>query len=737
MIKMKLLVFLLLPIFCLLTPAHGVPSIPGFAFQNNPASSPEVNPDPPSPYHLQPNWWQYFAVDNWETLQRRILATVDYLEKLKGLGNPSTRQEVNALLDRTIAQFRTLLKAKKDAVNPPFEISSVQKSYTVEEYLELVVSMRRTQSILDNEASEIKHYHVTHSKNSQLLDNLYVSYQKMPDVQNVEKLSAGLEIIALRVGLSIAEEELRIAQQQYDQHRSDQARLKDIIEIAASRLNYQTFDGKKADDEIESAKRNLEKAQTDLWSAESEVAVTFAGDSLDRANRRLTAQKIITASIKEAVASISLAYFEVRKGLNALNAGTIPNEEMEQKLKMWEVQVRKQSEDAQAWAKDTNEELSNAGKAIVSIEPGIANRASLISLHQQRQTAAQESLLLIESLNYELTKTSLLLELLRSKVFGEESFLSRYFLYFHGLSEDFSETLLLIGNYSLFKIGGTPVTPFSIIKILVILLFVFWISKGVRATIMRMSHNLDQSSISSLYTLSILVQYTLLLVGIGIALASIGIDFSSLAIVLGALSVGIGFGLQTIVNNFLSGLIILFSRNLRVGDLIELETGKWGKVAEINAQSVTVHTPDGIDIIVPNAQIISNKITNWTLHNTFQRLRIPFSVIWGTNVSLVEKVIAEAATHVPATLRVRGHGEYRDPEVWLVKIGEGTLDFELIVWVDMYRSCSRSSLRSAYLCEIERCLREHDIELAMPNRNIHLKTVSNDYYSLFRYEGQE
>ena len=252
------------------------------------------------------------------------------------------------------------------------------------------------------------------------------------------------------------------------------------------------------------------------------------------------------------------------------------------------------------------------------------------------------------------------------------------------------------------------------------ILLIGWIlSRAIRFTINRVGRRESVGTQASLYTLSRLTHYTIIIVAAFVALTSIGLDFTNLALVAGALSVGIGFGLQSIVNNFVSGLIILFERTLRVGDYIELDTGLTGTVKAINVRSTLINTNDNIDIVVPNSEFVSTKLTNWTLGEHILRVRIPFGVAYGSDKEVVRKAAIEAADQVPYTL---SHMRGREPDVWLVEYGDNSLNFLLLVWVNRQGARRPTRTRAAYLWALEDKLNEYGVEIPFPQRDLHLKT---------------
>ena len=214
-----------------------------------------------------------------------------------------------------------------------------------------------------------------------------------------------------------------------------------------------------------------------------------------------------------------------------------------------------------------------------------------------------------------------------------------------------------------------------------------------------------------------LIRYFLMFFGFLITMAALGFDLTNFTIVLSALGVGIGFGLQGVVNNFVSGLILLFDRPIREGDTIELE-GEWSIVKRIGLRSTTVQTFNQSDIIIPNADLVYNKVTNWTLSNRRKRIIILVGVAYGSNVSLVIEKLKEVGS--ANSQLVKSH----KPTVLFRDFADSTLNFELRVWAkDALDSIqTESDLRQ----EIDKLFRENNIEIAFPQRDLHIRSVDNE-----------
>jgi len=240
--------------------------------------------------------------------------------------------------------------------------------------------------------------------------------------------------------------------------------------------------------------------------------------------------------------------------------------------------------------------------------------------------------------------------------------------------------------------------------------FVSWILRRV-----LMDDMLHRSSVERgvRHAMARLLHYFIVFIAFLLAISILGFDITKLTIMLSALGVGIGFGLQSIVNNFVCGLILLFERPIRVGDSIEL-TGQWAEIKRIGLRATTVQTFDQADVIVPNADLVTNQVTNWTLSSRQVRLLVPVGVAYGSDVSLVmEKLIACANSNEMVA-------KMPPPQVLFLSFGESSLDFELRVWVEAE---NRLQARSDLHQEIDKSFREANIEIAFPQRDLHIRSV--------------
>jgi len=217
------------------------------------------------------------------------------------------------------------------------------------------------------------------------------------------------------------------------------------------------------------------------------------------------------------------------------------------------------------------------------------------------------------------------------------------------------------------------------------------------------------------FAISTLTRYVLVTVGVFLAMAAMGFDLTKVSLIAGALGVDIGFGLQGIVNNFISGLILLVERPISVGDTIQTPA-VWGVVKRIGVRSSSVRTFQGAEVIVPNADLISRDVTNWTLSDRRRRLELDVGVAYGSDPEAVVQLLESAAADVSTVLK--------DPPVWawFTGFGDSSLNFRLHAWVGEFDdgNATQSALRVAILKK----LRSAGIEIPFPQRDIHVRTES-------------
>ena len=207
--------------------------------------------------------------------------------------------------------------------------------------------------------------------------------------------------------------------------------------------------------------------------------------------------------------------------------------------------------------------------------------------------------------------------------------------------------------------------------------------------------------------------------GVLVAVNLIGFNMSSVLVALGGLSIGIGFGLQNIASNFVSGVILVFERPIKIGDRVTVE-GTYGVVKAINMRSTVVATPEDIDIIIPNSKFISETVTNMTHDNTRTRIKVPVGVSYESDDDLVKMLLVEVANSHPETIKEINPDlpDVVPPFVRFIRFGDSSLDFELLAWIP--NVMRRLEIISDLHFMIRKKFREHGIVIAFPQRDVHL-----------------
>src|SRR3989454_7573050 len=261
---------------------------------------------------------------------------------------------------------------------------------------------------------------------------------------------------------------------------------------------------------------------------------------------------------------------------------------------------------------------------------------------------------------------------------------------------------------------GVPLSLIQIFLLIALLIVVFWISSRTKRFLFNrflVHSGLDRAL---QYAISQIVSNVVLVVGILIVLENTGIHLGALTVFAGAVGVGVGFGLQNIASNFISGLVILAERPITLGDRVEV-AGITGQVQQIRARSTVIVTNDNIAMIVPNTKFIDSPVTNWTYGDPRVRFRVPVGVAYGSDIAKVREALLAAGGENPNTLKDPA------PSVFLKKFGDNSIDFELVVW-SKEMSYRPRRFRSDLNFAIEHKFREAGIELPFPQRDLHIRS---------------
>ena len=264
----------------------------------------------------------------------------------------------------------------------------------------------------------------------------------------------------------------------------------------------------------------------------------------------------------------------------------------------------------------------------------------------------------------------------------------------------------------------------------VIVFGMFILSKYVQWVLRRQVLQAFQIAEHTQFILLRFLHFSLIILGVIISLSTIGVSFTSLAIIFGGLSIGIGFGLQNITSNVISGFILIFERPIKIGDLVEImDVNIFGRVGSINLRSTIIVALDEKEVIVPNSQLITESVHNLTHYNQRYRLQISVGVSYSSDVTLVKKLLLEVAHAHPEIIKEPDPAmeNVTAPFVRFINFGESSLNFELLAWVpDCFQ---RFDIASDLHFMIWEKFKEYDIQIPYPQRDVHFYPTETEQQS--------
>ncbi len=266
----------------------------------------------------------------------------------------------------------------------------------------------------------------------------------------------------------------------------------------------------------------------------------------------------------------------------------------------------------------------------------------------------------------------------------------------------------------LFSIGNSPITIWTLVWVIIPILLLFSVTRWLTHWLVTRLLARSKVELGVRLAVGAIIRYVIIAVGLIVILQAAGINLSTLTILAGALGVGVGFGLQNITNNLVSGFILLIERPIKVGDRIEVGQVT-GDVVNISLRSTTVVTNDNIAIIVPNSEFVSNSVTNWSYTDRDVRFNFPIGVSYRSDPELVRRLLIQVAEQHPGVLKDP------KPDALLLEFGDSALNFMLRVWTKQYAT-TPGVLRSELNFVVSKTFKAHDIEIPFPQRDLHIRS---------------
>jgi small-conductance mechanosensitive channel len=265
-----------------------------------------------------------------------------------------------------------------------------------------------------------------------------------------------------------------------------------------------------------------------------------------------------------------------------------------------------------------------------------------------------------------------------------------------------------------FTMGGFTLSAWTILAGMIAFAFTLWISLAVARIAETQIQLIPRLSATLKVLIAKIVRILLITIAVVTAIGSIGIDLSAFAFLGGAIGIGLGFGLQKVVSNFVSGIILLMDNSIKPGDVVEID-GTYGWINNLRARYASVITRDGTEHLIPNEDLITQKVINWSFTDNLVRVRAAVGVSYKSDPHQCIQLILDAAKSVPRVL------ELPEPTCPLIGFGDSSVDLELRFWI-ADPSNGVASVKSAVLLKIWDSFKEHNIEIPFPQRDLHIRS---------------
>lgn len=675
----------------------------------------------PDPMNMTTSWWTFFEGKKVGDLRQSVIDFLDQLEDELQLLPEEMQKKEMARISHISANLFAYVALKEKQVTKKAPKLELQETYNIAELLAIIHRERELDSELISVREDIRDQDVQYRDLTKKVNNQFVAYLETPE-RSAERFQSALQVITLQTEQALINERLRLLKANQAILDTEFFEIQEAKNVAISRLTFTEEEQLALDERISNTTVRLQEANTKLLREQSQLLLLPDETAEDQAVARLRNQRVAKEKINVAILEARLDMYENERDIllllsqeESVDVERIQKNYSERQRMLQDITLK-----AKDWFNQNEVERGSTNALLADIEMrgGINENNFLAGIANDRLTLIQETSVLLQKLQTEIADSQFMGRILENQLLQYQGILLNTINRTKSsLSYAWRNVKQLI-RMPLFTVGETPITALSFAQFLLIVLVCWWIAFWLQRVFNRMGNKRGDDKLPAYYLAGRLTYYAIILFGFLYGLTAVGIDFTNFALVAGALAIGLGFGLQSIVNNFVSGLILLFERSIKVGDFIELydqKNGKvlWGEVKEINVRATIISDNDNVDIVIPNSEFINTKMLNWTLKEPQRRMRYPFRVAYGTDKELVREAVLEQAEALPHTLKgIPG----RNPAVWLVDFKDYYYEFELVVWLTARAVKRPNGIRAAYMWAIDTALRENNIEIPIPQR---------------------
>lgn len=660
---------------------------------------------------LPSDWWRAFEQADQASLTAKLPLLSSRLAAEVSLQPIDTQEDYANQMDaiRLSSSAYADLRQKEPSLAKP--LLKPTSTYSLAQWLDLLQSVRLAKQAQQKGQYALDQLSAQFDAMTREADDAAAAYVAEGQQATLARL---LTMIERRFAWLVAEQSLRLQRLSLDKETQQVTQLFEHWQLATQQLSVTEADAKQVSGDLAKSRNEVEKQLDNLRAAQASASLVWGNDALSQAKSHRQQVNALAANIELLMARIYVQWNE--RLLAYVNARLATNFDWEKDLRLplesWQADW-KVFEDARLQLKSQlehrREQVQSDFLALSENTPSALNPKQLVQMKLDYQHALQrlsDEQTLLKSADGLLTDLSTVDELQVELLLSHDGvWRNRWHTTTQLMREIGNETVDLLTT-TLFKVGDTPVTTLGLLRVVMFIMIAWWISFWLRKGLTTVASRNEKIARHTAYTLGRLIHYVIMIIGTVVALSSVGIDFSNLAWIAGALSVGIGFGLQDVVKNFVAGLIVMFEKTLKVGDYIELPSGISGTVKEISLRSTLIITGDNLEVVVPNAEFTSGRVVNWTLSDLYRRVHIPFSVSLASDKKQVVDAVLEAARQVPYSIQ---EGR-RQPQVVLGGL-EGKMSFELLVWIKQGAVNHAYGVKASYLWQIETALGERGIEL--------------------------
>ena len=675
----------------------------------------------PDPMNMTTSWWTFFEGKKVGELRQSVISFLDQLEEELQLLPEEMQKKEMARISHISANLFAYVALKEKQVTKKAPKLELQETYNIAELLAIIHRERELDSELISVREDIRDQDVQYRDLTKKVNNQFVAYLETPE-RSSARFQSALQVITLQTEQALINERLRLLKANQAILDTEFFEIQEAKNVAISRLTFTEEEQLALDERISNTTVRLQEANTKLLREQSQLLLLPDETVEDQAVARLRNQRVAKEKINVAILEARLDMYENERDIllllsqeESVDVERIQKNYSERQRMLQDITLK-----AKDWFNQNEVERGSTNALLADIEMrgGINENNFLAGIANDRLTLIQETSVLLQKLQTEIADSQFMGRILENQLLQYQGILLNTINRTKSsLSYAWRNVKQLI-RMPLFTVGETPITALSFAQFLLIVLVCWWIAFWLQRVFNRMGNKRGDDKLPAYYLAGRLTYYAIILFGFLYGLTAVGIDFTNFALVAGALAIGLGFGLQSIVNNFVSGLILLFERSIKVGDFIELydqKNGKvlWGEVKEINVRATIISDNDNVDIVIPNSEFINTKMLNWTLKEPQRRMRYPFRVAYGTDKELVREAVLEQAEALPHTLKgIPG----RNPAVWLVDFKDHYYEFELVVWLTARAVKRPNGIRAAYMWAIDTALRENNIEIPIPQR---------------------